>query len=57
MVVWGGYNGFTSLSSGGRYVLGASVDNDGDGLSECDGDCNDASATVYAGAPQLGMSL
>jgi hypothetical protein len=28
-------------------------DDDGDGVTECAGDCNDARATVYPGAPQI----
>jgi N-acetylneuraminic acid mutarotase len=51
MIVRGGYGG-GHLKTGGRYFLGASVDDDGDGYSECQGDCNDANAAVYPGAPE-----
>ena len=47
MIVWGGV-GNSELDSGGRYALGNSVDDDGDGLSECDGDCNDVDAGAFA---------
>jgi hypothetical protein len=47
MLVWGGFDG-GHLNSGGRYALGHSTDDDDDGLSECDGDCNDADAGVFA---------
>ena len=47
MVVWGGN---TYLNTGGRYVLGASEDDDLDGYSECDGDCNDANGAIHPGA-------
>ena len=30
-----------------------SVDDDGDGFSECDGDCDDAESTVYPAAPEV----
>jgi hypothetical protein len=56
MLVWGG-KGLYSLLSGGGYVLGHDDDDDGDGLSECDGDCNDASAASYPGAPEICDSL
>jgi hypothetical protein len=48
MIVWGG-----SLSSGGRYALGHEVDNDGDGLSECSGDCNDGNPAILPGAAEV----
>ncbi len=41
MIVW-------ASTYGGRYALGLSVDNDGDGLSECAGDCNDANPNVWS---------
>ena len=54
MVVWGGDGGtFTIFDTGGRYASGFSVDNDGDGFSECGGDCNDGNASVYPGAPEV----
>ncbi len=49
MLVWGGHGG-RDLDSGGRYVLGASIDSDGDGYSECDGDCNDGNPLIHPGA-------
>jgi hypothetical protein len=56
MLVWGGWSPFTSftqLNGGGRYVFHQGIDDDGDGLSECDGDCNDADAFTAPGAPEL----
>jgi hypothetical protein len=54
LIVWGGAAGYPDyLSSGGRYVLGASVDDDGDGYTECQGDCNDGKVTVHPGATEL----
>ena len=52
MMVWGGevYEG--TAEDGGRYIFGQSTDDDGDGLSECMGDCDDASPYVYPGAPE-----
>ena len=50
MVVWGGSG---NLDDGGRYAFGQSTDDDGDGLSECQGDCNDTLAFIYPAAPQL----
>ena len=52
MVVWGGVSTGV-LNNGRRYALDHSVDNDGDGLSECDGDCNDQNADVYPGRPEI----
>ena len=48
MLVYGG-----GLPTGGAYVTGQSLDDDGDGLSECGGDCNDANAAVSPGADQI----
>jgi hypothetical protein len=53
MMVWGGQDDSSIMSSGGRYGLGISVDNDGDGVGNCDGDCDDAEASVYPGASQV----
>jgi hypothetical protein len=53
MIIWGGQDLSATLGTGGRYALGQSVDNDGDGLTECAGDCDDTNATVYPGAPQI----
>jgi N-acetylneuraminic acid mutarotase len=47
MLVWGGITDFTTdLVSGGRYALEQTIDNDGDGLSECGGDCHDGDANL-----------
>jgi hypothetical protein len=53
MIAWGGQDVASTVSTGGRYALGQSVDNDLDGFSECSGDCDDTSAAVYPGAPQV----
>jgi putative metal-binding protein len=54
MIVWGGDGAGlqNQLDDGGMYFLGATFDNDGDGYSECDGDCNDSNSVVYPAAPQ-----
>jgi N-acetylneuraminic acid mutarotase len=52
MFVWGGDNG-TFPTSGGRYALGHSVDDDGDGYSECTGDCNDDDLAVNPAATEI----
>jgi hypothetical protein len=54
MVVWGGRS-FTddARNSGGQYVVAESPDNDGDGIRECEGDCNDSNVTVFPGAPEI----
>ena len=41
MIVLGGGSVYTPLSSGGAYVTGRTLDDDLDGFSECEGDCND----------------
>jgi hypothetical protein len=48
LLVWGGSRSVVALGSGGRYALGHATDDDGDGMSECDGDCNDAEPGVTA---------
>jgi hypothetical protein len=56
IMVWGGWGPADLtpiLNNGGRFIYGQSLDDDGDGLSECQGDCNDADASVYPGAPQI----
>ena len=53
VIVWGGCDGAVRLEVGAGYALGASVDNDGDGYTECQGDCHDDNATIYPGATQL----
>jgi hypothetical protein len=52
MIVWGGTNG-APLGAGGQYALGQAVDDDGDGVSECAGDCNDDSASIHPGAVEV----
>ena len=47
MIVWGGSYG---AGSGGRYALGHATDDDGDGSSECGGDCDDAQPAIHPGA-------
>ena len=47
MLIWG------SMPNGGRYALGDAIDDDGDGLSECAGDCNDGNAFVFPGAMEI----
>jgi hypothetical protein len=53
MVVWGGGEDGCCWSTGGRYALGHSADDDGDGYSECDGDCSDSDPTVHPTAAEL----
>jgi N-acetylneuraminic acid mutarotase len=56
MLVWGGWSAgdfSPQLNTGGRYIFGLSIDDDGDGLSECAGDCNDANADVHPAAVEL----
>jgi N-acetylneuraminic acid mutarotase len=49
MIVLGGF--LDTL--GGRYALGHSSDDDGDGYSECGGDCNDDRVEIYPGGAEL----
>jgi hypothetical protein len=53
MVIWGGQDSSSDTATGGRYALAHAVDDDLDGFTECDGDCNDASASAYPGAAQV----
>ena len=59
LLVWGGVTGAgiegpgSVLNSGGRYITGQSLDDDGDGFSECGGDCADGSAAVHPGATEV----
>jgi N-acetylneuraminic acid mutarotase len=52
MLLWGGSDG-SPVRSGGQYALGHSDDDDGDGLSDCDGDCNDADPLTFPGADEI----
>jgi hypothetical protein len=52
MIVWGGFGSSNYLGTGSRYAIGQSTDGDGDGYSECDGDCNDASSAVHPGGSE-----
>jgi len=52
MIVWGGVSG-SQYSSGGMYARGQAADNDGDGSSECQGDCNDLDPAVHPGAAEM----
>jgi len=38
---------------GGRFVVGEGPDRDDDDYRPCEGDCDDADATVYPGAPEV----
>ena len=56
MIVWGGWGPADLtpyLNNGGRFIYEQSIDDDGDGFSECQGDCNEADASVYPGATQI----
>jgi hypothetical protein len=53
MIVWGGYWAGSALRSGGRYGSGLTTDDDGDGIAECEGDCDDTRADVHPGAAQV----
>ena len=57
-VIWGGVvapelNSGNILNVGGRLFLDAIYDDDGDGYSECDGDCDDTNVSVHPGAPEI----
>jgi hypothetical protein len=53
MIIWGGLVESTAVNTGGRYAIGHSTDDDGDGLSECDGDCDDWDPASYPGATEV----
>jgi hypothetical protein len=58
MLVWGGTTSYPSgayLNTGARFTPGPSprIDNDGDGYTECEGDCDDGNASLYPGAPEI----
>jgi N-acetylneuraminic acid mutarotase len=53
MAVWGGWVSGWPGRTGGLYALGHAVDDDGDGLTECGGDCNDGNAAVHPGATEI----
>src|SRR5207249_7010920 len=60
MLVWGGVsplylggNWETYQRNGGRYVLVDTGDADGDGISACNGDCNDLNPAVHPGAAEV----
>ena len=50
MIVWGGSPG---TNTGGRDAIGQGTDDDGDGVSECAGDCDDTRADIHPGAPEV----
>jgi N-acetylneuraminic acid mutarotase len=52
MIVWGGYDGITLLGSGAGYGVDVSPDADGDGVTICEGDCDDTDPQV-GGGPEL----
>jgi N-acetylneuraminic acid mutarotase len=47
MIPWGGFD-TAAVNTGGRYAIDNAVDLDGDGLSSCEGDCNDADPGAFA---------
>ncbi len=52
MLVWGGRGGRAGFNGGGRYALGHALDNDGDGYTGCEGDCNDGDSTIHPGSSE-----
>jgi hypothetical protein len=59
MLIWGGNSSGSvtqtgALGTGSVYGLGPSahIDDDGDGFSACEGDCDEANPSIYPGAPQ-----
>ena len=53
MIVWGGAGHSSFPINGGRYFVDGSIDYDGDGVSGCEGDCNDGAASAFPGAPEI----
>jgi N-acetylneuraminic acid mutarotase len=53
MIIWGGGDDYLRFNTGGRYVLTASVDDDEDGYSVCNADCDDSNASVHPGATEV----
>ncbi len=52
MIVWGGAAA-QHRRTGGRFFVDGTSDDDGDGLSECDGDCNDGDALSFPTAEEV----
>jgi hypothetical protein len=52
--IWGGAN---TTDTGSGYALGQTRDDDGDGYSECAGDCNDDNRSVFPNAPDVCDSI
>jgi N-acetylneuraminic acid mutarotase len=56
VMIWGGGRGWfltPAPNLGGRLVAGLSRDDDGDGYTECGGDCNDSDDAVHPGAIEI----
>ena len=56
VVVWGGHidpHANFNLNVGGRLFLGQLHDDDGDGYSECQGDCDDSNSLIHPGAVEI----
>ena len=53
MLIWGTSGDGDLSGRGAGYFFGAAADNDGDGYSPCQGDCDDNDRSTYPGAPQL----
>jgi hypothetical protein len=53
MIVWGGISGSSSLDTGGLFAAFFSPDADYDGVTVCQGDCDDGNFYVHPGAPEI----